>query len=273
MFLLFLLPLLASFELNGTHQVTCSRDLMQAYQTMIQLPEAKEVVDNALKRGCIQVVSRHADGFGGMWDANNRMIAVSPRENQTLGAKINTMMMEFHNAQSDEDLSVIFTKAHNNQIGKEDYVEQVERIEHANTVNSSKLLAKGIEKGLYPKDAAWHIIEDFDDHYKVQQILDHSLWIARNYDQINRYSSKQPYKGTVQGLYHLNEKEKSMLCSFLMIKNDMKSERRAVRERAQSCFARELLRRRSGIHGSANQAYSQMNSQEAKCFDAVFSES
>jgi len=250
------------------NQVTCSRDMRAAYETLIQLPEARQVVQNALKRGPIRVVSsyRDSDGFEGMWDAGSREIVVSPYANRTRGQKINTMMMEFHNAQTDERLGELFRGAHEGRLSKEYYVEQVERVEHQNALNSARLLAKGIQKGIYPHDAAWSVMEDFEDHYKIQQIMNHSLWIANNYDYINRYGQRQAYRGTVPNLHRLTPKEKSILCRYIHLNSELKSGNREVRERAQERFARELTRRRQG----GSNACCRSHSAEAKCFEAIF---
>jgi len=252
------------------NQVTCSRDMHAAYQKLIQLPEAKDVVSNALKRGPIRVESSNGQscGFEGMWDSGRRAIVVSPRANRSIGEKINTMMMEFHNAQSDARLCELFRGAHEGRLGKEFYVEQVERVEHENAVNSAKLLAKGIREGIYPANAAWAVMENFDDHYKIQQILDHSKWIAANYDQINHRGPHQAYKGTVPRLYQLTSKEKSYLCHYIRLKSEMASQNRQLREHAQERFARELSRRHRG--GEKSQ-YARQTVQD-RCFDTVFGE-
>ena len=255
-------------ELSEAYQVTCSRDMKESYQRLIQLPEARQIVSNALKRGPIHVESSddRTDGFEGMWDAGRRAVVISGKANQTTGQKINTMMMEFHNAQSDQQLCQLFKGAQKGRLTKEYYVEQVERVEHQNAVSSARLLAKGIHDSVYPSDAAWDVIEDFDDHYKVQQILEHSLWIARNFDQLNRHGPRESYKGTVPGLYQLTENEKFLLCRYLHLKSDMKSHQREVRERAQERFSRELSRQRRGGQGACCEA----SDTQTKCFDTVF---
>lgn len=263
--------LFAVCHAHGAHQVTCTRDMMPAYQTLIQLPEAKAVVDKALENGPIRIESsgRRSGGFEGMWDSGRRAIVVSPTANRTVGQRVNTLMMEFHNAKSDREFDRLFAMARSNRLSKDKYVEEVERVEHINAVNSSKLLAAGIKRGVYPADAAWNVFADFDSHYQMQQICDHSLWIAREYDRINPRGRNQPYRGTIPDLHRLSGREKSTLCHYLYIKNDLKTGSPAVKERAQQRFARELSRQRMG----GQRSYANQGGAPSRVFQAVFGNS
>lgn len=251
---------------NTPNQVYCSKDNMQAFQTIKKLPEVQKLVNKILKEGSFSIVSsdRETSGFQGMWDSRQRRIVMNPYTNPSLGERINTLMMELHNAAADRELTKTFHQAKAGKLSKDAYVEAVERIEHANAVKSSRLLAQGIRQRLYPRDAAWDIYENFDDHYMLQQILDHSTWIAYLYNGLNPAGQHQHYRGTVPNLDKLSEKDKDIICRYLSLKNEMKSPSREVKERAQKRFARELSRIRSGAKRVGRQ------SSEAKHFDLVF---
>nr|NGX58767.1 hypothetical protein [Chlamydiota bacterium] len=233
------------------HLVYCSKDNSKAYHAIKKLPEVQELVNKILEDGSICIESNHREtsGFQGMWDSRRRKVVMNPYTNPTLGERINTLMMELHNAASDRQLSHLFRQAQAGRLTKDEYVEGVERVEHANAVGSSRLLALGIRRGFYPGDAAWDIYDDFDDHYMLQQVLDHSTWIAMNYNHLNPRGRHQKYHGTVPNLSKLSENDKNIICRYLSIKNNMKSPSREVKERAQQRFARELSRIRSGGRG------------------------
>jgi len=109
------------------------------------------------------------------------------------------------------------------KISKEEYVESVERMEHENALNCSILLEKGIRQGVFSASARWPIFHNFDDHYKLQQIKEHSLWLAKSYDRLAPASSTKRNVAYVGTIPKLSAQDKQDVIRYLRIKNNLES--------------------------------------------------
>lgn len=219
-----------------------SKELANPIQALEKLPEARELIDEVQKQGPIQVVYLDMPGqeLEGFWNAALRQIEVNRSAQQSQGRLIGTILFELHNAQTSQKLIQITDLAKRNLITKDEFVSSVEKMEHGNALHASHLLEKGIKLGYYPKDSSWPIFYQFEDHYKLQQVLEHSKWLANHYDQLNKQAPKQEMKGTIPGLKTFTAKDKNDFVKYLTIKNGLESPFEQQRQRAFTAMSKEF---------------------------------
>ncbi len=215
--LLFITPNLSLYS------ITTSNPRAQAILTKIQkLPEVRKLIEDVEKEGSIKVEVQAitSANFEAFWDSRNRFVRINEKFNQKEGVFICSLIFELHNAATDRRFKQLYEMAKHGQISKDKYVENVERMEHQNALNTSVILEKGIRLGIFNADARWFILRDFSDHYKVQQMHGHSDWIAGNYDRL-RHQQSHPYKGTISTA--LSSTDKQNLMRYMKIKDDLES--------------------------------------------------
>lgn len=219
LFIIFVISFQSLYSISTNHPRAQS-----ALNKIQQLQEVRSLISEAEKAGpiTVRVETLPNAKFEAFWDSKNRIVRINEPFNKKEGVFIGSLLFELHNAAADQQLKHYFTLAKQGGIGKEKYVEGIEKIEHKNAVDTSTILEKGIRIGLFPQDARWPIYRDFEDHYKVQQIHGHSAWIGDNYDELSRQRTTE-LKGTIAGLHTLSPEDKSALLSYLHIKNDLES--------------------------------------------------
>lgn len=175
-----------STEQVSSFQVRSDSELEGVVNLALQLPEVQAVLDEVLKDGPIQVKKnkKYSSEFEGYWEDWTRTIYITKDRYSSNGTLLSTFMHELHNAYRNSDLSYYNELARQHKISKKKYVRAIEYVEFLNARDSSRLLALGIERGIYPKDARWDIPEDFEVHYKIQRQSGHSAYIARSYDYL-----------------------------------------------------------------------------------------
>lgn len=193
--------------------------------TLLTLPEARTLLAKVSQEGPVGIVMQNdpTGKFDAMWEGDSRLIKVNPHRHPNEGSWICSILFELHNASTNKHMLSLFRSAENNQVSKEAWVEQMERMEHTNALNTCRLLEKGIAQGIYPPEAHWTIFNSFDDYYMFQQITDHSQWLANKYDQSNPYSRRLHFQGTIAGLNDLTLEDKKDLQNYLVIKNNLKT--------------------------------------------------
>ncbi len=215
------LSLTASSELS-----IYTADAYPAIEAIQKMAEIRKLIDEVQHDGdiAVRVESMPHENFDAFWDGDNRLIKINAVYNKTLGRMIGSLLFELHNARSNDHLQRLCDLASNNLIGIEEFVMKVEKMEHQNALQTSRLIEKGIAKGIFPNDARWPVFPNFDDHYKVQQLHGHSQWIAKHYKQINPFSfARDRYVGTIEGLSQLSEPDKKDMLKYLAIKNDLEN--------------------------------------------------
>lgn len=220
------------------------RELASTVEALEKLPEAQELIADVQKSGPVKIVYLDMPGqsLEGFWNASARQIEVNKTAEQSKGRLLSTILFELHNAQTSQRLIQITDLAKHNMISKDEFVSGVEQMEYRNAKHASYLLEKGIRMGFYPKDASWPIYNQFEDHYRLQQILDHSKWLANHYDRLNPLSSKQPLKGTIPGLGKFSEQDKNDFLKYLAIKNDLESPSDETKQKAFTALTKEYGR-------------------------------
>lgn len=197
------------------------QNLNPVIKKLLSLPEANALLEQVSQEGNIGIALQNdpSGQFDAMWDGDARLIKINPYRHSHEGSWICSILFELHNASTNRKMLALFHSAERNQISKEAWVEKMERMEHANALNTCHLIEKGIAQGIYPADAHWNIFQGFDDHYKLQQVTGHSQWFANKYDNVNPHSSRLPFQGTVSNLRQMSNKDKKNLENYLVRKN------------------------------------------------------
>ncbi|NGX42727.1 MAG: hypothetical protein K940chlam7_01013 [Chlamydiae bacterium] len=171
-------------EYNNATFVHHPNTLRHVVKKIYQLPEVQELLSKAQNDGRIGIDYWRGPQFQAYWDSYQRMILLNPNQNRTEGSCISSILFELHNATTNREFNRLRNLVTNGRIGKEEYVESVERLEHQNALSTCRILRKGIRQGIFPRNAAWSVYDNFDQHYHVQRICGHSAWIAKSYDQL-----------------------------------------------------------------------------------------
>jgi hypothetical protein len=175
------------YTFADTHSIYCAPQLQPILKTIQKLPEAKELIENILKEGPIQIQSSQAqlsEQFGAFWDGENRIIYVNASPRTSTGSLIGSILFELHNARINSKISYYDELAAKGKIDRKAYVKAIEHLEYQNSLKASSIAQKGIEKGLFPKEARLITYRDFNEHFRMQQIGGHSAWIAKNFDSL-----------------------------------------------------------------------------------------
>lgn len=211
------------FNLEAITLISPTQKAYQALNVLEQLPGFNELVCQVEREGPIrlEMISLPNESFDAFWDSSQRKIRINTLKNEDFNVLVCSILFELHNAKSDKLFKSYYTRAKAGQISKEAYVENVERMEHNNALSCSLLLDKGIALGIFSEKAAWPILRDFDDHYKLQQIKKHSEWLSLSYEKIAPPAlAYKPYKGTIPKFSHEDNKD---VIRYLKIKNDLES--------------------------------------------------
>lgn len=210
----------------------------EAFHSLQKLPDYHRLVQEVEREGAIKIemVSLNNESFDAFWDSTDRVIRINKLKNENFNVLICSILFELHNAKSDRRFMHFYNMAIRGEISKEEYVENVERMEHANALKCSLLLEKGISLGIFSSEVRWPIYRNFDDYYKVQQIHEHSHWLAKSYDEMAFRNKKSVYVGT---LPKLSAKEKQDVLRYLRIKNELESKDNSKKVNAAANLQKE----------------------------------
>lgn len=249
-------------------------EVTDAIVAIKQLPESKEILEKIQKDGPISILFKPLPSvdFGAMWDADARTITVNSKSPRQLGNIICSILFEMHNAISNSQFMKLTEMASKGDISKDQYVEYVERMEHTNCLDTVKLLDKGMKIGIFPETSRWNIYANFDDHYKVQQLTEHSIWLSKNYDRMCKDSNKigKVYQGTINGLMSLSQQDKRDMLLYLAIKNDLESSIQNRIDRASKKLQEEYATLEDCFKGNPNGKDCSRASQKTQMMDTVF---
>lgn len=234
---LFTLILLFS-PLNAITLTKSSPMAQKAISTLQKLAQYPALIKEIEKNGPIklEMANLKDEQFDAFWDSTNRTIRINLLKNEKFDVLIVSILFELHNAKSDLRFKELYTKAKFGQITKEKYVEEVERMEHQNALSTSLIIDNGIKIGLLNEEARWPILKNFDDHYALQQLKDHSQWIANNYDSMSP-KRKVNYIGTLPKI--TTPQDKADMIRYLEIKNDVEAASREKNIRGTICLKKE----------------------------------
>lgn len=231
-------------------QITYNKELKNEFNRICSLPGAETLMEKALRKGPIRVEAKYLkdEESQAYWDGMNRTITINSARPQTMGERIHSILFELHNAASDDTLKQVVDEAIAGRLGKEQYVERIERMEHKNAVSCCELYQNGVDQGLFPSDGQVPVLRNFNDHYLMQQITGHSAWIARTYD-INCPGNRHPFRGTIT--QNMPESDRQDVVYYLNMKGDIGGRDPKMQEIAKSALEREYSELKEAIakHG------------------------
>lgn len=164
--------------------VRCTSQLQKCFQAIMQIPEAKALINNIRKEGSFDITMRNsslAQRFGAYWDPDFREICIDPFSFDE-GEIIGSLLFELHNASVNSKINHLNALASQRMINKEDYIESMEYLEYINSKNASKIAQKGINMGILPWTAQLPTYSSFREHFRAQKVSGHSETFARNYE-------------------------------------------------------------------------------------------
>lgn len=155
------------------------------------LPEGKQLIEEANKEGPITIKFQRGLSFAAFWETSQRVIVIDPDKNPTEGIRLTSLVFELHNALHDTRFQDHIEGALTGSLNKGQYVESLERMEHQTGLKTAALLQKGVKEKRFPHDAYQPIFQDFAEHYHMQQMTGHSQWIANSYDRMMHNRSQR----------------------------------------------------------------------------------
>lgn len=168
--------------------ISCAPELQDCLFKIQQLPETRNLISTIQKEGPIRIVINDdhylTKKFGAFWDPNHRTITVNYSNDISEGSLIGSIVFEMHNALVNSKMLDLDNLAVAGKIDRDAYVEEFERLEYKNSKDASKLVQKGIRKGVFPRSAYLPTYETFEEHFYVQKEAGHSDFIGRNFDQL-----------------------------------------------------------------------------------------
>lgn len=198
-------------------------ELAEAIQALELRPEMDEIstLFNGKKKITILYMPMEGEELEAFWDGGARQIRVNSNNDPALGRLIGTILFEFHNAKNNHKLVYITQQAIDGKITKEQYVRSVEELEFNNARQTYEILEKGIADGHFPKSAHWPLYNNFEDHYRVQQLMAHSDWLANYYNRLNPAGAGQKFKGTIKDKDRMSAADKKVYLRYLGIKHSL----------------------------------------------------
>lgn len=165
--------------------VRCAPQLQKCLQAILQIPEAKTLINAIRKEGSIHIAVQNtplSKQLGAYWDPDQRVIFIDFSSSHDEGLIIGSLLFELHNASVNSQINHLNKLASQRKIDKADYVESMEYLEYINSLNASKIAQKGIKMGILPCDSQLPTYPNFKEHFKAQKMSGHSALFARNYD-------------------------------------------------------------------------------------------
>lgn len=183
-------PLCASSQEIAFTSVECSPQLQQAVNKIMQISEARSLINTIQQEGPIRIIANThplSEQFGAYWDLGKRTICINLSHCRSEGKVIGSIVFELHNAAANSKLQHFDHLALTKNIDRESYVKGVEYVEYENSLKASHLTKVGIQMGIFPADAYLPIYRNFEEHYHFQIIGGHSAWIGSNYDGLSNH--------------------------------------------------------------------------------------
>ena len=197
---------------------TQSPEIKKVIQSLSNLPETRRIVGEATLAGPITIVIDYSKSmpFEALWDCGERRIVIDGTVVKSFGKMLCDVLFELHNAASTPKNDDLWNRGQKGLVDCDTYVKAAEKIEHDNVLSTVAILKAGIDKGIFPKSSWWEVVEDFEIHYKIQQLSDHSLLIAQEYQAIKPPNIRSlPYTGTVNNLRFMSKRQKLAMAGAL----------------------------------------------------------
>ena len=170
--------------LSAEENIVCVKELQHILATIQKVPQARTLISNVLKEGPIRItINTHLPKeFGAYWEGNQRIIVVN--YNNPESELIDSIIFELHNALANTQLNHFDYLASSGQMTRNQYIESIERLEYSNAHLSKKIMERGVQMGVFPKNARLQLCATFEEHFRIQKKYGHSEWIGKNYDDL-----------------------------------------------------------------------------------------
>ena len=200
----------------GSFFANYPKSLEGPIQRLLAFEKAEAVLDQAQKQGGISVrlAPFSVSTSNAMWRPDNRTIVLNSRRDRNEGEIIRSILFEMHNAKNHHKFEKLDRLARGGHIDKEAYVREIEWLEHQNALETKRILDDAMAMGAYPNTVFWPIHEEFEAHYKLQQLAGHSQFIAQVYDTLNPKGKHTKFKGTIP-FNSLSKKQKQEYLVYL----------------------------------------------------------
>lgn len=188
LFTLFNLSLFALSKQEIESKVKCAPELRQYFNSIIKVPEACTLLGEILEKGPIEMAVMKppmSNQFSAYWDPDHRVVCVAMRAGRSQGSIIGSILFELHNASVNAKLDHFDKLAYEGKIGRDAYIESMEHLEYVNSLNAAKVAERGIQLGLFPRDARLPTYPTFQEHFAIQKQYGHSAHFGRNYDMLH----------------------------------------------------------------------------------------
>jgi len=170
-----------------------SPELSAPLKALYRMQETKQLIEAVEAQGTLTLKAAYLgpEATQAAWYPNERAIYINYSNQGTEGSVIRFLVFELNNALIEKQFGYMDYLATQGKISKEEYVRTVEQLEFQNAQRALALLKKGVEKGVFPADAAdWPVPSSFAEHYKMQLEAGHSQAIANLYDQLRNVQQK-----------------------------------------------------------------------------------
>lgn len=181
---LFLILLTCCSGLAAT--VLAPPQLQKAVETLYRFPKTRAILaslDNG-RRITLRWVSLGKEGHTALWHGGNREIWLNSSQSWEEGKKITYILMELHNALTNEEFAHLDHLVWQKKLSKREYVHCIEKIEHINALKTRDLLKEGIARGFFPPTAQYEVYPNFADHLRLQIAAGHSTYIAQRFEEL-----------------------------------------------------------------------------------------
>jgi hypothetical protein len=196
----------ANFQQSHYQRLKFHSTLKEPVEYLCKGSFTSKVLQNVLKEGELNVARGPLGRGKAAWFESNRVILLSDSVGTDLFEQVDLLARELLNAQSSEAIRKLKQLAASGKISKEEFVEQIERLEHQNSLAWQDALSHKTEKFPFKVPTWKRFSEDFLIHYKFQQLTGHAQAIANNYDKLCTEGSKSPYQGSWKVLPSEDEK-------------------------------------------------------------------
>lgn len=187
-FTLYTLPSEASSQIAAVSAFrSYPKQIESVMQKLLQQPEFQELVATVRQKGQVEIVMSSAGDhhFEAFWDPGSRQVVLNMRKSRTLPSLVTSIVFELHNAKSEGEFDYWSHQACKRKISRARFVEEFERIEHRNALNTCSMLRAFVEREVFsPEVLFWQIDPSFSRHFAIQKQAGHSEFIGRQYDRM-----------------------------------------------------------------------------------------
>jgi len=212
--------------IRPTGMLTHPKSLEAAVEVLNRDPELSQLIGQVLQEGSIDLQTEEMEVEACWRGGNDRVIVLNQKSMgdsiEAVASQVANMVFELLNASSESCFHQLRQKATQGLINKEEYVVQIEKLEHATSLKTTTIVRRLIAEGkIAPIKVTSNYPKDFDLYFQVQQMNGHSQAIAKTYDLLCS-GDCQPFRGTLASEFtQLSQKEKNPMLALLSLRRTM----------------------------------------------------